>query len=61
MNDCRKENIANKRLLYREIRCTREVELLVRFPDLNFCGSRIRFAHHVKRHFENTEITFLFR
>ena len=31
------------------------------FPDLNICGSRIRFAHHVKGHFENTEKTFLVR
>ena len=44
---------------YRSVRCTRENELLVRLPDLNICGSRIRFAHHVKGHFENTEKTFL--
>ena len=29
------------------------------FPDLNICGSRIRFAHYVNRHFENTKKAFL--
>ena len=37
------------------------VELLGRFSDLNICGSRIRLAHHVKGHFENTEKMFLVR
>ena len=61
MNDYPKEKRPMRRLFYRAIRCTREMELLVRFPDLNIRGSRIRFAHHVKGHFENAEKTFLVR
>ena len=49
------------KLLYQSIRCTREEERLVRYPDLNICGIRILLAHHVKGHFENTEKTFLVR
>ena len=48
-------------VFYRSVRCTRECELLVRFMHLNICASLaslIRFAHHDKRHFENTEKTF---
>ena len=60
MNDCPKDKRPNRRLFYGSVRYTREVEL-VKFLDLNICGSRIRVVHHVKRHFENTEITFLVR
>ena len=35
------------------------MELLGRFSDRNICERRIRLAHHVKGHFENTEKTFL--
>ena len=35
------------------------MERLGRFSDLNIGGSPIRLVHHVKGHFENTEIRFL--